>query len=698
MITRRTCKNDAPAGLSAAGAFPVIAEEAKSLVFSLVVLSAAALICLGAAAWVIMAGSEAVYADDSYTTESFDVDIDVTEKHVMKYDERIVVDFIEPHHGIYRYIPIQKKFYDIEGIYVSGGDCEDEYEYSGENEYGTYGNQILQIGDAWQTYTGEKAYEIKYRLVCTKDEDKDYDWMSADLLPTGWKTPIKSSTVYVTFPKEVDWSTFSLYTGAAGEQLDVLSDTEHFNVEFGDDNKTLRIEAQDLPQGYGITLQATLPEGYWKGVTSRRWMGFLAFLVPVLLAILMALLWVLNGKDPTIVKPVEFYPPDDITPAEVGYIVDGAIDNKDLSSMIIYFASKGYLEIREKKKGSKKYQLVKKCDIPDTEPTFAVRLFGGLFPYEDAIKAEKKAEGQVYEQAVDLDALPDEFGDAVRVARDELQGMYDSGKKKMFTDGSRNARNWGAFICALILPLPLLITNFVNYRGLGLFVAACPFIMVLIGTALIMGSYDMRHSSARVESVGKFIGGLAVTALAALITIVACAISAGSFGQGALIGIVATVSLAVGIFFQVFMWARTKENAMIYGKVLGFRNFIETAEHQRLVALSDENPEYYYDIMPYAMVMGMSVAWAKKFENMKIPEPEWYEGAEAMDLGRAVWYTNIADSCSRQFVSASSMMPDISDAVDSGGFFTGGGGFSGGGFGGGGFSGGGFGGGGGGAW
>ena len=97
------------------------------------------------------------------------------------------------------------------------------------------------------------------------------------------------------------------------------------------------------------------------------------------------------------------------------------------------------------------------------------------------------------------------------------------------------------------------------------------------------------------------------------------------------------------------------------------------------------------------MVMGMSVAWAKKFENMKVPEPDWYQGQDAGRLNTAVWYNNMANTCSSQFVSASSMMPDISDAVDSGGFFTGGD-FSGGGFGGGGFSGGGFGGGGGGAW
>ena len=345
MINVRSCTIDAPARASAAGAFPVMAGRMKKYAGALLIILLAVLLCGG----IFFGSSESAYAaDDSYTTKSFDVDIDITEKHVMNYEERIVVDFLEPHHGIYRYIPIQEKFYNIEGIRVGGGDCEDEFDYTGENEYGTYGNQILRIGDPYNTYTGEKEYVIKYSLVCTKDEDDDYDWVSADILPTGWNTPIENSTIYVTFPKKVDWNTFSLYTGLAGEQIDVLSDTEHFTVEFGDDYKTMKIEAHDLPQGYGITLQATLPEGYWKGVYSRRWMGFTAFIIPGILAFLMALLWLLNGKDPTIVKPVEFYPPDDITPAEVGYIVDGRIDNKDLSSMIIYFASKGYLEIREK--------------------------------------------------------------------------------------------------------------------------------------------------------------------------------------------------------------------------------------------------------------------------------------------------------------------------------------------------------------
>ena len=673
MITRKSCISDAPARVSTAGAFAVMIKGIRKSLTALLVL----LIVLFSAMNCFSA--EAFAADDSYTTDVFDVDVEITEGHVMKYDERITVDFLSPHHGIYRYIPIQKKFYDIRDIRVWGGDYEDEYDFTGENENGTYGNEILKIGDPYQTFTGKKDYRIAYSLIGTKDESDDRDYLSLDLLPTGWQTPIGRADITMTLPEKVDWDDVSLYTGTAGSKEDLTQDREHFDVSYSKDGKTIKIKARDLDQGVGITVQSELPEGYWKGVTSRKWLGMFAWIIPCFLALLMALIWRISGKDPDIIEPVEFYPPDDITPAEVGYIIDGSLDNKDLSSMLIYFASKGYLEIREE---NGKHILVKKCEIPDSEPVFAVRLFGGLFPYENAVEGE--------EQTADLDDLPSGFGDAVSVAREQLKSTYDSGKKKMFTGSSKSARAMGRLICAVILPIAVAVTAYSNYMGLGLFGTFVPFILVLIGIAFISSSYDNRHSSGRVAMLGRFIAGVIFAALGGISATGLIIVSGGS----PYVGIAASAALAAALFFEVFMWARTKTNAIIYGKILGFRNFIATAEHERLKLLSDENPEYYYDIMPYAMVMGMSVAWAKKFENLNVPQPEWYQGTETASLHRAVWYNDMARSCSSQFYSS---VPDLSDSVDVGGFFSGSD-FSGGGFGGGGFSGGGFGGGGGGAW
>ena len=39
-----------------------------------------------------------------------------------------------------------------------------------------------------------------------------------------------------------------------------------------------------------------------------------------------------------------------MTPAEIGYIIDGTIDQKDMTSMIMYYADRGYLKVAEYKK------------------------------------------------------------------------------------------------------------------------------------------------------------------------------------------------------------------------------------------------------------------------------------------------------------------------------------------------------------
>jgi hypothetical protein len=48
-----------------------------------------------------------------------------------------------------------------------------------------------------------------------------------------------------------------------------------------------------------------------------------------------------------VIPTVEFYPPPELTSADIGYIFDNQVDTKDITSLILYWASKGYLAIEE---------------------------------------------------------------------------------------------------------------------------------------------------------------------------------------------------------------------------------------------------------------------------------------------------------------------------------------------------------------
>ena len=41
--------------------------------------------------------------------------------------------------------------------------------------------------------------------------------------------------------------------------------------------------------------------------------------------------------------------------------------------------------------------------------------------------------------------------------------------------------------------------------------------------------------------------------------------------------------------------------------------------------LSMENPSYCYDVIPYAMVFGLSEMWTKKFSTIPLAQPDWYD-------------------------------------------------------------------------
>jgi len=57
---------------------------------------------------------------------------------------------------------------------------------------------------------------------------------------------------------------------------------------------------------------------------------------------------------------------------------------------------------------------------------------------------------------------------------------------------------------------------------------------------------------------------------------------------------------------------RTEYGTQLLSKILGFKRFLELAEKDRLESLFAENPQYYYDILPYTYALGVSDTWIKK--------------------------------------------------------------------------------------
>ena len=146
------------------------------------------------------------------------------------------------------------------------------------------------------------------------------------------------------------------------------------------------------------------------------------------------------------------------------------------------------------------------------------------------------------------------------------------------------------------------------------------------------------------------------------------------------------ISAAIWYLFARVMTAKTLKGARTLVSVLGFQEFMNRVDRDRLKTMP---PDTFEKFLPYAMALGVEHHWAQAFAGIVKDPPSWYAGpgyAYGMMFDPLLFsgaMRGMATDMSQVFVSAPRASSTGSGWGGSGGF-GGGGGFSGGGFGGGG--------------
>ena len=145
------------------------------------------------------------------------------------------------------------------------------------------------------------------------------------------------------------------------------------------------------------------------------------------------------------------------------------------------------------------------------------------------------------------------------------------------------------------------------------------------------------------------------------------------------------ISAAIWWLFARVMTAKTLKGARTHIAVLGFQEFMNRVDRDRLKTMP---PDTFEKFLPYAMALGVEHHWAQAFEGIVKDPPTWYVGpgyAYGMMFNPLLFSSSMhgmATDMHQVFVSAPRASSTGSGWGGGGGF--GGGGFSGGGFGGGG--------------
>ena len=127
------------------------------------------------------------------------------------------------------------------------------------------------------------------------------------------------------------------------------------------------------------------------------------------------------------------------------------------------------------------------------------------------------------------------------------------------------------------------------------------------------------------------------------------------------------------------MRKRSEYGNELLGRIVGLKDFITTAEKDRLDMLVKENPTIFYDILPYAYAFGITAIWSEHFKNLTMEPCSWYTSYGTQP--NFYYMTSNINRSMTRFKSDATYIPPTEKS--SGGFSSGGGGgFSGGGFGG----------------
>ncbi len=280
----------------------------------------------------------------------FESHIYVAPDGVTTVNEHLDVAFEGEFHGIYRDIPIEYPgphgtnytlFLKVISVLDDSGHNL-KYESSTQN-----GSRHLKIyiPDA---VDATRSVIITYKVTNAVRWFDDHDELYWNVTGNDWPVPIDSAAASITFPANAAGNLRAqAYTGAYGSVGQDATAEVH--------GSTVVIAANDpLPMRAGLTADVYVSKGVLtqpSKLTQAMW--FLRsnpiVLLPLWAFVVMFVFWWTKGRDPKpdiSVAPM-YEPPKDMTPGEVGSLIDDEVRPRDITSTLVDLAVKGYLKIEE---------------------------------------------------------------------------------------------------------------------------------------------------------------------------------------------------------------------------------------------------------------------------------------------------------------------------------------------------------------
>ena len=543
-------------------------------------------------------------AAENFILRSYSVSINVDNARTMRINEELSLEYTVPSHGFYR--DIKYRF--------DGGEKADINLLSTSSPVKTEDDGTffsVRFGDPDKTVIGgPHKYDMEYTYSLGADSYTDYDEIYYNIVsPDAWDTVIDDLYFSVTLPHPVDigriWLTYGRY-GSSSELPFSLSD----------DGCTISGHYTSIPKGCGVTIRVEMDEGYFSEAVRPfdfRTFGFWSSVsVSIIMVLSVFIIWYLKGRDEKLVYPVSYNPPEGLTPMDAGFIYNGITDNSAVSAMLIWWADKGHITITDN--GDDDFLFTRISDLDDSAGEAERRLFNAFFQTGDSVDTKGL-------RATD-------FAARLQQVKKSESG-YFTGERNLSSPASVRLRKLVMNLLLFPVVLHSILVTIAYPAGLMLFVLVPSLMAYLI----------LRSQSAQIEKKlrrGKVRFSYFAMPLVFYIFfwffIVSALSAGGDYPQAFLETAVFLGSMFVSIIFASLIDRRSDYADSVLSEVLGYREFMEKVEKDRIEKLSKDDPEFFYHVLPYAMVLGVENQWVRAFSGIYIEPVRWYSGRDAADI------------------------------------------------------------------
>jgi Predicted membrane protein (DUF2207) len=332
------------------------------------------------------------------------------------------------------------------------------------------------------------------------------------------------------------------------------------------------------------------------------------FLIPIAAAFYMFWLgWTKGGDPQRDSATVQYGPPDNLSPAECGALLDNAVALRCVAATIVDLSVKGYLAIEPGAAGGKLpegtdnpgyvFHMIKPPSDWNVLKAHERAVLSAIFLPTNPLRLLMETMTRLQtatENSPDSDSKSALLRlEAMTTENPALGALAQAGKDPHATVTLSEAQN-----------------HFYLHRTA---IANCVF-----DALIASGYYARRPDMVRLLYVASAIMiGLLMVGLGVILA------ATRTPWQSWMLSGVLTSAIILG--FGWFMPARSLSGVRALAKVRGFASFLARVEKDHIERL-ERSPELFEKYLPYAMALRVENKWAHAFASIAVQQPHWYTG------------------------------------------------------------------------